>query len=318
MTTAVKLGQGAHTYLNDTEWARPPAGVGWNEIAGVAIGSDDRVYVFARGDHPVIVFESDGTFVTSWGQGLFANPHAITLGPDNTFYTTDHFGHAIRQVTSDGEVLMTIGEPGVATAPHSGSPFNMPTDVAVDPGTGDLLISDGYKNSAVHRFSADGEHIMSWGGPGVDPGEFSIPHNIAVDSDGFVYVADRENHRIQVFDGRGNFQAQYNNVHRPCTIRIGSDGLLYVGELGFGMTVNREVPNIGPRMSVLTRSGERVAKVGHLGFGLDPGQMTAPHALAVDSRGDVYLGEVAATASRGWIDESAEILSLRKLVRVAD
>ena len=93
---------------------------------------------------------------------------------------------------------------------------------------------------------------------------------------------------------------------------------MYVGELGFGMTVNREVPNIGPRVSVLTRTGERVAKVGHLGFGLDPGQMTAPHALAVDARGDVYLGEVAATAGRGWLDGVEEILSLSKLVRVAD
>ena len=318
MDNAARLGAGAHTYQSDTGWARPPAGVGWREIAGVAIGGDGRVYVFARGDHPVIVFEPDGTFVTSWGEGIFANPHAITPGPDGTMYATDHFGHVVRQLSADGEVLMTIGEPGAPSGPHSGRPFNMPTDVAVDPATGDLLITDGYRNSAVHRFSAQGEHILSWGGPGVDPGEFSIPHNVAVDADGFVYVADRENHRIQVFDGRGEFQDQFNNVHRPCTLRFGPDGLLYVGELGFGMTVNRDVPNIGPRISVLNRFGRRVAKVGHLGFGTGPGQMIAPHAIAIDDRGDIYLGEVAATAGRGWLDDQDGLPSLRKLVRVAD
>lgn len=314
--TSITLGEGAHTYRNDTDWAQRPHGIGWREIAGVAVGADDRVYVFARGDHPVVVFEADGTFVTSWGQGIFANPHAITPGPDNTFYTTDHFGHAVRQVTAEGEVLLTIGTPGVATELHGGKPFNMPTDVAVDPATGDLFISDGYKNSAVHRFSAEGEHILSWGGPGVDPGEFCIPHNIATDTEGYVYVADRENSRIQVFDGRGAFQAQYNNVHRPCAIAIGADGLIYVGELGFSWRVDREVPNIGPRVSILNRSGERVAKVGDRGFGIEPGQMVAPHAIAVDGKGDIYLGEVAATAAKEWIKYEGDILSFRKLVKV--
>lgn len=315
MANAVMLGEGSYTYKNDMDWAKMPEGIGWREIAGVAIGADDRVYVFARGDYPMLVFEADGTFVTTWGEGVFANPHAITPGPDNTFYTTDHFGHAVRQVSADGEVLLTIGEPGVPTGLHSGEPFNMPTDVAVDPATGDLFITDGYKNSSVHRFSPEGEHILSWGGPGVDPGEFSIPHNVDTDADGYVYVADRENHRIQVFDGKGAFQTQFNNVHRPCTLRIGSDGLMYVGELGFAGRVDREVPNIGPRVSVMTTSGERVAKVGHLGFGLCPGQMMAPHALAVDSNGDIYLGEVADTAGKGWVDEDAKTLSFRKLHR---
>lgn len=323
MTVAVQLGEGAHTYRNDTDWAKLPEGIGWREVAGVVVGLDKKVYVFARGDYPVVVFDADGTYLANWGQGLCSNPHAITLGPSNTFYVTDHFGHAIRQVNYEGELLLTIGEPGVASELHGGRPFNMPTDVAVDPSTGDLFISDGYKNSAIHRFSAEGEHILSWGGPGVDPGEFSIPHNIDTDSDGYVYVADRENHRIQVFDGEGNFQTQFNNVHRPCALRVGSDGLIYVGELGFSMKVNQEVPNIGPRVSILNKSGERLAKVGHLGFGLEPGQMVAPHGIAVDAVGDIYLGEVSDTASKAGtagptlpgIDQSESILSFRKLVR---
>ncbi len=238
MANAVMLGEGSHTYRNDTDWAKLPEGIGWREIAGIAIGADDRVYVFARGDHPMLVFETDGTFVETWGQGLFANPHAITPGPENTFYTTDHFGHVIRQVSAEGEVLLTIGEPGVATEQHCGKPFNMPTDVAVDPMTGDLFISDGYKNSSIHRFTAEGDHVLSWGAPGVDPGEFSIPHNVATDAEGYVYVADRENHRIQVFDDNGAFQTEFTRVHRPCTIRFGADGLLYVGELGFSGRVD--------------------------------------------------------------------------------
>ena len=313
MSDEIKLGQNQYTYRNLADWAKTPNGISWNEVAGVAVGADGLIYVFARGDYPVLIFDNAGNFVNTWGQGIFTNPHAITLGPDNTFYCTDHFDHTIRWMTSDGQIKMTLGTADKPTSIHGGKPFNKPTDVAFDQNTGDIFISDGYMNSAVHRFSHEGDHILSWGGPGVDPGEFSLPHNIAIDTDGYIYVADRENHRIQVFDQNGGFQHEYTNVHRPCALRIGLDGLMYVGELGFQGVVSQLVPNIGPRVSIIDRSGKRLSKVGDKGFGTTPGQMIAPHGIAIDQDSNIFLGEVSKTAGNAWLDSMENVVSFRKL-----
>ena len=128
---------------------------------------------------------------------------------------------------------------------------------------------------------------------GTDLGEFNIPHNIATDRDGYVYVADRESHRVQIFDSNGRFETQWNNLHRPCALYVSEEQHVYIGEFGFGMSVNRNHPGLGPRITVMNTSGERLARIGHLGFGQDVGQFTAPHGICVDSRADIYVGEVA-------------------------
>jgi hypothetical protein len=213
---------------------------------------------------------------------------------------------------------MTIGVPGKPAPPHSGQPFNRCTHVAVDPKTGDLYVSDGYSNSSVHKYSPDGKLLFSWGSPGTDPGEFNVPHNIVTDKDGYVYVADRENHRVQIFDANGRYETQWNNLHRPCALFASRDNHVYIGELGWGMTVNKEVPNIGPRISVMTTGGDRVARIGHLGVGLEVGQFMAPHGIFVDSRENIYVGEVAWTQMRVMRQEPSEsVRSLQKLVKVA-
>jgi hypothetical protein len=137
--------------------------------------------------------------------------------------------------------------------------------------------------------------LSSWGESGTDSGCFNIVHNLCCDPDGIVYVADRENHRIQVFDGDGDYRTQWNNLHRPCAMCLGRepDPLCYVGELGPMTTLNRSHPNLGPRISILTRQGELLARLGDNGFGQRPDQFIAPHGIAVDSRGDIYLGEVS-------------------------
>ncbi|MQG15311.1 MAG: hypothetical protein FI698_00655 [SAR202 cluster bacterium] len=313
MSDEIKLGQNQYTYLNLINWPKLPEGIGWHEVAGVAVGSDELIYIFSRGDYPILVLDKDGNYVKTWGQGIFTSAHAITPGPENTFYCTDHFDHTIRWMTSDGEIKLTLGTQDKPSAIHGGKPFNKPTDVAVDKNTGDIFVSDGYMNSAIHRFSHEGDHILSWGSPGVDPGEFSLPHNIAIDDGGYIYVADRENHRIQVFSQDGVFQHEYTNVHRPCALRIGPDGLMYVGELGFQGTVSQLVPNIGPRVSIIDRSGKRLSKVGEHGFGKQPGQMIAPHGIAIDNDGSIYLGEVSKTAGKSWLDSMENVVSFRKL-----
>ena len=316
MVSTVKLGSGEFTYEVEVGWEKLPPGYSWPEAVSVAVDSKDRVYVFNRGDHPMIVFDSEGNFLDSWGEGLFTRPHGVTYAPDDTLYCTDDYGHVVRKCTLDGEVLMTIGEPGKAAEPHSGVPFNRPTDLALDPSTGELYISDGYGNSSVHKYSPDGRLLFSWGEPGTDPGQFNIVHNIATDKDGYVYVADRENHRVQVFDSNGKYETQWNDMHRACAIFISPQQHVYVGELGWGLNVNRNVPNIGPRVSVYDTSGRRLARVGHLGFGEEPGQFIAPHGICTDSTGALYVSEVSWTNMKNIGQPVDEVRSLQKLVKV--
>ncbi|MDP6706593.1 MAG: peptidyl-alpha-hydroxyglycine alpha-amidating lyase family protein [Alphaproteobacteria bacterium] len=321
MTTV--LGDGDFRYRVEADWAKLPDGWGFNDVAAVAVDHEDRVYVFNRGEHPMIVFDREGNFLRSWGEGLFGRAHGLHIGPDETLYCTDDGDHTVRRCTLDGKVLMTLGIPGKPTPYMAGEPFHRCTHTALSP-EGDLYVSDGYGNARVHKYSPDGKLLFSWGEPGTDPGQFNIPHNICCDGDGWVYVADRENHRVQIFDGRGRFETQWHGMHRPCGLCMaaGRDPLCYIGELGPGMPVNMAVPNIGPRLSVVTNKGELLARVGDIRAGLAPGQFLAPHGLAVDSRGDIYVGEVSYTAwPRFEFAEGpapADLRSLRKLVRIRD
>ena len=316
MVTGVTLGSGEYTYQVEADWQTMPAGFTWREVAAVATDDSDNVYVFHRGDHPMMVFDSEGNFVKSWGEGVFSRPHGVSKGPNNTLYCTDDGDHTVRQCTLDGEVLMTIGLPDQPAAPFSGEPFNRCTHTALDTKTGDIYVSDGYGNSRVHKYSPDGKLLFSWGGPGTDPGEFSIVHNIITDKGGLVYVADRENHRIQIFDDQGKFLDQWPNVHRPCGLYIDDEERIYVGELGWGANVNRNVPNIGPRVSVLNKKGETLARLGN-GYGLDAGQFIAPHGICLDSKGNIYVGEVGHTnISNSGETPPADLRTFQRLTKV--
>jgi DNA-binding beta-propeller fold protein YncE len=300
-------------------WGRLPNGWSYVEATSVGVDAADNVYVFNRGAHPVIVFDRDGRFLRSWGEGVFRRPHGITIGPDGTLWLTDDLHHTIRQFTPDGKLLLTIGDPDQAATLHGGKPFNRPTHVALCPRTGDVYISDGYGNSRVHKFDPRGRHLRSWGEPGTDPGCFNIPHNIATDAEGLVYVADRENHRVQIFDSEGRYQDQWSNVHRPCGLyadRRQGDAL-YVGELPSALAVNAEVPDIGARVSVFSKKGELVGRVGGRFAGERPGEFVAPHGCTVDSRGDLYVAEVSWTARGSTETPPREIRSLQKFARVA-
>ncbi len=251
----------------------------------------------------------------SWGEGVFARAHGVTMGPDETLYCVDDVGHCIRKCTLDGEVLMVIGTPGQGAPALSGEPFNRPTKVAFDLKTGDLYIADGYGNGRVHKFSADGTHLFSWGEHGTDPGQFNLVHSVATDDEGRVYIADRENLRVQVFDGEGNYLEQWNNLHRPCGLHI-QDGLAYIGQLPTSLPVNASYPYIGACVSIHDLTGRRLARLGEARRGEGPGQFLAPHGVTVDSRGDLYVGEVSWVEYGSKQDPPREVRSFRKLVRV--
>ena len=133
MVTTVQLGSGQFRYEVAVDWETFPEGYQWREVAGVITDSNDNVYVFNRGPHPMIVFDKDGNFIKSWGEDVFVRPHGASLGPDDTLYLTDDGDHTVRQCTLDGKVLMTIGVPGQAADLYGGKPFNRCTHVAVDP-----------------------------------------------------------------------------------------------------------------------------------------------------------------------------------------
>ena len=311
------LGAGTVGYTVVEGWGRLPPGYRFLEAAGVAVDSKDNVYVFTRGEHPVIVFDREGNFLRSWGEGLFSRAHAITIGPEDEVWLTDDGNHTNRKFTPDGKLLLTIGDLDKPAPLQSGQPFNRPTHIALCPRTGDLYISDGYGNSRVHKYDPRGRHLLSWGEPGTDPGSFNLPHNIVTDSEGLVYVADRENHRIQIFDPRGRYLAQWNNLHRPCG--LGTDmrngGLFFVGELGTGLQVNAAVANLGNRVSIFSIKGELLGRIGDRFGGEGPGQFVAPHGVATDSRGDLYVAEVSFTIKGSRETPPREIRSLQKFAR---
>ena len=231
---SVILGTEGFRYRVVDDWAKLPPGMEFNaDVAAVGVDRNDNVYAFNRGKHPMCVFDRDGNFLRSWGEGIFVRPHGVFMAPDETIWLTDDGDHTVRQCTLDGKVLQTFGIPGKPAAYMSGEPFHRCTHTAFSP-QGDLYISDGYGNSRVHKFSPNGKLLFSWGEPGTDPGQFNIPHNICCDADGWVYVADRENHRVQVFDGNGKYESQWVNMHRPSGLYMEPrpQGRFYVGEIG--------------------------------------------------------------------------------------
>lgn len=312
---ATRLGSEDYIYEELADWAQLPDGWSFKEVADVVVDAQDRVYVFNRGEHPMIIFEPDGSFVASWGEDLFARAHGVTVCPDGMLYCVDDGDHSIRKCTPDGEVLMTIGTPNEPAPIHSGEPFNRPTKVAFDPKTDELYISDGYGNARVHKFSPDGEHLFSWGEYGTDPGQFNLVHSVCTDSDGKVYIADRESHRVQIFDADGRYLDQWNNLHRPCGLHI-EDDLVYIGQVPTQLEVNADYPNLGGCVTIHDLNGHRLARLGDVWRGEGPGQFISPHGIAIDSHGDIYVGEVSWAAYGRTLSPPREVRSFRKLVKV--
>ncbi len=291
-------------------WEKLPDGYTHLDVVGVAVDSRDRLFLLGRQQPRVLIYERDGTFVGSWGEGMFTErTHGLTIAPDDSVFIVDEGEQVVYKFTPDGELLLTIGNKGVASDTgydgqslesivRGGPPFNRPTNVAVAP-NGELYVSDGYGNARVHRFSATGELLGSWGEPGNGPGQFNLSHGVAVAPDGRVFVADRENDRIQIFAPDGAYLTEWRQVQRPTNVAFGADGRVYVSELwrraGETSMLHGLIADDRPgRACVLDLDGNVLARWG----GPDrcaPGSFVAPHDICVDSHGDVYVGEVAWT-----------------------
>ena len=313
----VELGSGDYVYETTGEdWGNLQPDATYKEATAVAVDSDDNVFVFNRGTHPMIVFSPEGDILDTWGHGEFSNPHGVTIGPDGSIWTVDNGDHTVKKFTAKGEKLAEIQAEHPAKE-MSGDPFCRPAHLAVCPKTGNLFVADGYSNARVHKYDPNGRLIMSWGESGTGPGQFNIVHNLII-HDGLVYVADRENQRVQVFDTEGKFISQWNDMSRVAAICMDpaeDDPLIYLGEYFCGIGSNAMGTNLGPRVSVMSRTGDVLARVGTESYGDEPGRFYSPHGIAVDSKGDIYVAEVAWSDYGSQMDPPTELRSMQKLVK---
>ena len=317
---SIVVGKGKFRYEALDSWPNLPKGIQLIETPGIGVNSHDDIYIFSRNtEHPIMVFDRLGNFQKSFGKGIFSDrTHGMLIGPDDSIFCVDDGIHTITKFSSEGKVVMTIGKPGVHSKKWSGKPFNRPTHAAVSKNTGDIFISDGYGNFSVHKYSGNGDYIKSWGEPGIDAGQFLRPHNIAVDESDRVIVADREAHRVQVFDSEGNLLDMWNNIYMPNGLTIGPDKNIYIGELcGESPTDSNPIPpGLGHRVSILSPDGKLLARFGHPEEGEEPGKFIAPHGIGVDSMGDIYIGEVSFTIRGSKLDPPRELRILSKLKKI--
>lgn len=294
--------------------------VTFTDVADVAVGGGDRVYLVTRNGAHVLVYSPDAELLDVWADVPETKRlHGITIAPNGDVFLVDDGRHTVRRFDGSGHLLLTMG---VADRPadtgiddslpsttdrlrsirRGGSPFNRPTRLARAP-SGEMFVADGYGNARVHRFAPDGRLTRSWGGPGTRPGQFNLPHGIALTEDERVLVADRENDRIQVFTFDGRFLAEWTDLQRPMEVVVAPSGLVFVAEgykaLGHFSFVNGRCTRFSPgRISVLDAGGEVLAR---LAAPADPdgtGGLRVPHGMAVDSQGCLYVAEVTPRAER--------------------
>lgn len=281
-------------YKAVTDWPDLPAGWNFGETVGVATGARGNVFVFHRGPHPIMEFESGGKFIRSWGDGMISwspgpstpsygnlpvrppcdscGAHAVRIDPDGNIWIVDAGGHIVVKMNSKGRVILQLGRKGVPGTSRSN--FNMPTDVAFAP-NGDFYVTDGYGNARVVKFSRDGQYLLEWGTRGSGPGEFQLPHAVVLDAQGRAYVSDRENRRIEIFDSNGKYLTQWANIGAFSGLAIKDQQIWAAG---------------GDRVVLLNLEGQvigRLAPPGNL-----PGHVSAAHGVAVGPAGEVYVAEL--------------------------
>jgi DNA-binding beta-propeller fold protein YncE len=270
----VRIGAGTHQYEVVEDWPRLPDGFVWGQVVQAVVDRDDTVLFFHRGSPGVLRFAPDGGFLGAWPENShFQDIHAALLVSDadgDGLLVVDRDRNTLVRTTLDGEIVWEL----------TTDRFNRPTDVAVA-SNGDTYVADGYGNPYIHRFNAAREHLLTWGEAGDGPGQFRLPHSVWVTgdtSDERVYVCDRENSRIQVFTTDGRYEREFGGINRPTDIIVGPDGTRYVTELRQGLAI------FAPDDSLIFRTDGVLNDA--------PGSFVAPHSVALDSTGALYITEV--------------------------
>jgi streptogramin lyase len=289
----------------DPSWPRKPAMAKWEAVSGIAVDRKDQVYVYTRGTPPVQVYDAAGNFIRSWGEDTIKSAHHIKIDPEGNVWTADIGYHTVQKFTPEGKLLLTLGTKGVPG--RDASHFNMPTDMAITR-TGDIFVSDGYGNARIAHFDKAGKFIKEWGELGSKPGQFSIPHAIAVDSRERIYVADRNNVRVQVFDADGKLLEMWNNLITPWGLCITREDDLWVcGSSPMRWRPEDKALGCPPKDQVFMKFNSRgkVLQLWTTTKGSDgfekPGECNWVHAIAVDSRGNLYVGDIIGKRAQKFV-----------------
>jgi DNA-binding beta-propeller fold protein YncE len=271
-------------------WLQLPPAWNFRETPGIAVDAQQHVYVIHRGDHSIMEFDASGKFVRAFGDGLFDRAHSVRFDPEGNLWAVDDGSHVVMKMDREGHVRMVLGryrKPGDAVTPAHPGPrgirdpdillFNRPTDVAFAP-NGDVYVSDGYGNSRVVKFSKTGRFLKTWGSKGTGKGQFDTPHSVAVDRQGRVYVADRENYRIQIFNSEGEFLQEWTHIGAPWGLYLTPDQTLYMAD------------GYNNRLLKLNLEGKILGTFG--GPGKLPGEFSYVHNVSVGSDGTIYTAEI--------------------------
>jgi DNA-binding beta-propeller fold protein YncE len=263
----------AQSYRLDPSFPQLPKEIKLAEVSGITINSRGEVFIFHRGERPIIAMDKAGKFLRSFGEGIKSS-HGLRCDSADNVWATDIVNHTVTQFAPDGKVLLTLGEKGFAG--EDSKHFDKPTDIAFAP-NGDFFVSDGYGNSRVVKFSKDGKFLLAWGKKGTGEGEFNTPHAIRLDSKGNLFVGDRENDRVQVFDQNGKFIRTFGGF-APFGLFITSNDTLFAAD------------GRAHKVMKMTLEGKVLDTIGKMGP--EPGHFFLPHGITVDKDGAIYVTEI--------------------------
>lgn len=292
----------------DPTWPQKPESFTWGALTGITVDARDQVYIFNRADPTVQVYRADGAFVRSWTTPNPPGTHHIKLDADGNVWLADFRGHVVQKYSPKGKLLLSLGEAGQSGCDENH--FDGVTDMAFAP-NGDVFISDGYGNRRVVHFDRQGRFVKAWGEEGTEPGQFALPHAIAADSQGRLYVADRNNARIQVFDTEGKLLAVWDDSITPWGFHVTKDDKIWVcGSSRVrhpdedGWLISPPADQILVQLDTAGKVLLRVPLRSAAEAPSKPGELDWLHTVAVDSQGNLYLGDI--------MGKRAQKFSLRK------
>lgn len=277
------VAQATRTYEEVIDWAELPSEYVWQDMMAVDIDSKGDIYVLQRTPFQVMVFNPKGKFLRSWNNGSLPKVHGLRIDRDDNVWITDRGLHQVLKYTRDGKLLMELGTRGVAGDNDSKTSLNGPADVAVAP-NGDIFVADGEgPNTRIVKYRKDGTLLKMWGSKGSDAGQLLIPHSVFLDSRGKLYVANRGNKRIEIFDQEGAFLGQITNAATPYGLFITRDNTLFVAD---GTDGSEGVTVLN------SRNAKVLAKIGGL---------KGSHMLTVDRKGAIYIAQVRGKSLRKFV-----------------
>jgi sugar lactone lactonase YvrE len=260
-----------------------PAGVTMGASASVAFDSKGHLFVLTRGPQPLFEFDDHGKFIRAFGDGLFTRSHGLRIDRDGNIWATDVGAHVVMKLNPQGQVLLTLGTKGEAgdwNEATESRKLNQPNDVAIG-SNGDIFVAQGHTpgprgDARVLKFDRNGRFVKSWGGKGKAPGQFEVAHSLAIDAKGLLWVTDRENQRIQIFDADGTFVRELKYAGLPCAVDIGRQYIYMVN--GFAGQILQ-----------MDLNGQVLAATGKAGTG--PGEFGEAHFIAVSPKGELYVAD---------------------------